>query len=705
MSKKITRQTIRRDVLRLLKNNGHKAFRPKEMAKRLNYKDNRIYRLFRDVLSEMDEQQMIGRIKGGRYTFKPRATRIEGILHVNPQGFGFVEVPGKAEDYFVRRTNMGTALDGDRVLVGLAAPRRGEQRREAEVLKVLERRRTKAVGTFRKKGHFAFVLPDDQRLQYDIYVPREAFNGAKDGDKVVVSIDRFVDAHAAPEGRILEVLGDGEKPEIRVLSLALSMDVRSGFSDEVIREAETLAEIIPQEEIDRRLDLREKRVFTIDPEDAKDFDDAIHIEALPNGHVEVGVHIADVSHYVRPDTAIDREAYERGTSVYLVDRVIPMLPEKLSNKVCSLRPHEDKLTYSCIMEVSPRGTVKSYQIRETVIHSKQRFTYAEAQRIIEGEEEGHPLAADVVTATHLARTLTKKRMRQGSVDFDLPEIRVILDEEGHPIDIIRKDRLDANRLIEEWMLLANRTVAWHISKQRSPMPFVYRVHGAPDAQRIQQLAEYVRVFGYRLALSDGNVTSKDLNNLLAHIKDSPEAFVIESAALRAMAKAAYATEDIGHYGLGFRTYTHFTSPIRRYPDLMVHRLLIRYATGGAPADEERLAARCKHSSDRERIAVEAERESVKMKQVEYIQDHVGNEFSGVVTGVSRFGVFVELNDVLVEGMVHVRDLDDDYYIYDERTYSLVGEYTGNTYRPGDQVRVMVIGATPETRKIDLLFID
>jgi len=699
-----SRQQISRDVLNLLKNNGKRAFRPKEIAKRLNYTDNRVYALFRDVLAEMDEQRLLGRAQSGRYTYKPRPTRLEGILHVNPQGFGFVEVEGQTEDFFVRSNHMSTALDGDTVRIGLAAPARGDRRREAEVLEVLARKRTQAVGTFCKKGHFAFIQPDDQRLKHDIYVPREAFNGAKDGDKVVVSIDRFDDPHASPEGRVLAVLGDGDDPGVRVLSLALSLDVRAGFDDAVIREAERIPEAIPADEIKRRLDLRRKRIFTIDPEDAKDFDDAIHIELLPGGNYEVGVHIADVSYYVRPDTALDGEGYTRGTSVYLVDRVIPMLPEKLSNTVCSLRPHEDKLTFSCLMEVTPGGGVVRYEMRETVIHSMQRFTYEEAQQLIQGGYPDHPFASDVVQAARLARTLTQNRLGEGSVDFDLPEVRVRLDDAGHPLEIVRKERLEAHRLIEEFMLLANRTVAHHVSGRQAPPPFVYRVHDKPDAERIRQLATYVRAFGHHLKLTNDNVTSKDLNALLAQIKGTPEAYVIENAALRAMAKAAYSTKDIGHYGLGFATYTHFTSPIRRYPDLLVHRLLKRHAAGGKDVDGRTLAAQCLHCSQREKTAEEAERESVKLKQVEYIRRHLGEQFTGVVSGVTKFGVFVELNDVLVEGMVHVRDMDDDYYVHDESTYSLVGDYTGKSYRPGDRVEVQVAGADPATRQIDLLFV-
>lgn len=706
MSKPIGRKRIKRDILRALKKNGKTAYRPKELAKELGYQDNRVYRRFMDVLSEMDEQNLIGKVKGGRYSFKPRPTKVEGILRVNPQGFGFVEVEGREEDLFVRESNMKTALDGDRVLVGMAAPSRGDRRREAEVLRVLERKREKIVGTFQQKGHFAFVTPDDKRVTQDVYVPQEVFGGASDGDKVIVSIDRFDDRRASPEGRILSVLGSSEDPGVRVLSLAMSLDVRSGFPDEVISEAEAIPTEIPAAELERRADLREKEIYTIDPVDAKDFDDAIHVAELPNGNFEVGVHIADVSHYVRPNTALDTEALERGLSVYLVDRVIPMLPEKLSNEVCSLRPEEDKLAYSIIMEVSPHGAVKDYEIAETVIRSHHRFTYEDAQQFIQGGFPEHPYAENIVRAARLARTLTQKRMRSGSVDFDLPEIRVILDDEGNPVEIVRKERMESNRLIEEFMLLANKTIAEHIGKRGKNKPFVYRIHDKPDAERITQLAEYVRAFGYRLdQTKSGTVESKALNALLEHVKGSPEEPVIEEAALRAMAKAKYAVENIGHYGLSFSYYSHFTSPIRRYPDLMVHRLLKQYAHGRSAPDADGLQGKCDHCSAREKTAVEAERESVKLKQVEYIRRHLGEQFSGVVSGVTKFGVFVELSDLLVEGMVHVRELDDDYYEYDERTYSLVGRDTGRTFRLGDRVEVVVAGANMESREVDFVFAD
>ncbi len=706
MSKPIGRKRIKRDVLNLLKKNGKKAYRPKELAQQLGYKDNRVFGQFQDVLSELDEQNLVEKAKGGRYAYKPRPTIIEGVLRVNPQGFGFVEVENREDDLFVRESKMKTALDGDRVLVGLAAPSRGDRRVEAEVLKVLERKRTKVVGSFQTMGHFAFVVPDDNRVTQDVYVPESEFNGASDGDKVVASIERFDDRRASPEGRILMVLGTSKDPGVRVLSLAMSFDVRSGFPDEAIAEADAIPERIAPEEMDRRADLRDKEIFTIDPEDAKDFDDAVHIIELPNGNYEIGVHIADVSHYVTPGTALDAEALERATSVYLVDRVVPMLPEKLSNKVCSLRPEEDKLAFSIIMEVSRHGAVKDYEIAETVIRSHHRFTYEQAQQFVQGGYPEHPFAEHVVRAGRLARTLTQKRMRAGSVDFDLPEIRVVLDEDGNPVDIVRKERQEANRLIEEFMLLANRTVAEHIGKRSNANPFVYRIHDKPDAEKIAKLAEYVRAFGYRLEQTkSGTVESRHLNALLEHVKGTPEEPVIEEAALRAMSKAVYSTVNIGHYGLGFGHYSHFTSPIRRYPDLIVHRLLKLYALGRFDPDADGLQQKCEHCSEREKTATQAERESVKLKQVEYIRQHLGEQFPGVVSGVTKFGVFVELSDLLVEGMVHVRELDDDYYEYDERTYSLVGRDTGRTYRLGDRVEVVVAGANPESREIDFTFAD
>ena len=710
---------MRARILRALRDEPDRWFRSGDLAQKMDIDDNEEYLHFVDVLAELNAQKLVRR-KRRTYRHSPNTDRRTGILHCHPHGFGFVEAVDSEEEFFIREHNMGEALDGDLVRVGIAAKSSGDKKRECEVIDVLERRRDSIVGTFQRRGHFAFVEPDDHAILQDVYVAEEAFQGATDGDKVQVSIDRFDSRKASPEGRILRVIGPATDPNVRVLSLAMSMDVKADFPADVEKEADAIPEAIPSSEIHRRLDLRDQPMFTIDPVDAKDFDDAIHILRKDHGNYEVGVHIADVSHYVEPGSAIDEEAIERATSTYLVDRTIPMLPEKLSNKVCSLRPKEDKLAYSVLMEVDPHGEVVDYDIRETVIHSKARLTYGKAQDYIEGGYPDEPMAPHVVRANRLAKTLTKKRLREGAIDFGSSEVRVVLDDDGHPVDIIRKDRMPANRLVEELMLLANRTVSRHVggtnAKQRvgpaerythrsTPLPFIYRIHDHPDAERIQKLKEYVEVFGYSLPLTDGNATSNDLGQLINEVKGQPEEVVITRAALRAMSKAKYAVGNIGHYGLGFPYYSHFTSPIRRYPDLVIHRLLKRYAEGGEPPEVEALADICEHCSEQERNAEEAERESVKLKQVEYAQEHVGSTFEGVVSGVTKFGVFVELTDLLVEGLVHVREMDDDFYTYDEDTYTMRGKNNGKSYRPGDEVRVMIAGANVDKREIDLLFAD
>lgn len=698
-----TRTSIEEAVLALLRNNGHKTFRPKEMAKRLGYFDNHDYRLFRTVLAELDEDRRITRMKGGRYTHKRKLPTLEGRLHVNPKGFGFVSIEGRDQDLFVSEKNLATALDGDQVRVEIIHAR-GSYRTEAEVLAVVERSRTKTVGTFKRQGTFAFVHPDDQKLTHNIYVPSEAFNGAQHNDTVIVSIDRFENRYGAPEGRVLSILGPASDPNVQVLAIAANLNVDADFSTEALAEAQALSVAIPASEYDRRLDLRHQQIFTIDPEDAKDFDDAIHVDVLPNGNIELGVHIADVSHYVTAESALDTEGHQRATSVYLVDRVIPMLPEKLSNEVCSLRPHEDKLTYSCLMEVTVGGEVVKHKICETVIHSYERFTYAQAQAILDGTAIHPTLTSALKQAGALAQTLTANRSKAGSIDFDLPEVKVLLDEGGNPVKIEKRERVAAHRLIEECMLLANRVVAKSFQDRFPSRALLFRVHEPPAIERLTQLAAYVRLFGHRLPTPVRSITAADLNALLHAVEDRPEGPVIKQASLRSMAKAKYTTANVGHYGLAFPHYCHFTSPIRRYPDLLTHRLLKAALAGDAGLETSLVEATCKHCSAQERNAEEAERESIKLKQVVYMQRHLGDSFTGVISSVTKYGVYVMLDDVFVEGMVHVRDMNDDYYDYDEQTFSLVGAHFGTRYRPGDTVSVVVVRADTEAREIDLFFV-
>ena len=704
------RAVLRKQALSFLKSHREGAYRPKEIAKSLGIKNRGRFEDFRDVLREIEDAGLAHHVGKGRLQYRDRGAEhtAEGTLTVIASGHGFVALDRGGDDLFVRRTRMKTALHGDRVRVALAAERASRDpgdSREAEVLEVIERRATQTVGTFSTARSAGWVKPDDPRMTHDVYVAQEDWNGAQPGDKVVVSIDSFEDPKASPEGRVLSVIGRADEPGVAVLALAMAHGAKAEFPDDVERAASGVQAGITKKEVARRLDLREYPIFTIDPADAKDFDDAIHTRDLGDGMTELGVHIADVSHYVARGSAIDKEAYDRATSTYLVDRVIPMLPEVLSNGVCSLRPREDKLTYSVLLTVDGGGNVHSWEVRETVIHSKERFAYEEAQAVLDGENDGHPLAAEVKRAGEIAKTLTKKRIKEGAIDFDVPEIRVVLDERNRPVDIVTKERKPANRLIEEFMLLANQAVAKEAEKLSRPL--VYRIHDHPDAERIAALADYVKPFGYTLPHQNGQVTRADLNALLKKVKGSPEAPVIEQAAIRAMSKAVYSPHNIGHYGLGFSHYAHFTSPIRRYPDLIVHRLLKDYLASGdgkVPVpDVEKLEAQARHCSEREREATEAERESVKLKQVEYAEQHLGDTFDGVVVSVTKFGVFVELRPLLVEGLVHVRDMDDDYWEYDPARYALVGRYSGRRIRTGQPVRVKITGADPQERQVDLAF--
>lgn len=701
------RKSYLEKVERILAKHPHRTFKPKELARLIGVRSSD-YPEFRDSMKRMAAEGKIAKYKRNQFGTIKRATILEGELHVKTQGYGFLITEEPKEDVFVSQKNMGTALNKDIVRVQLFAQSKGKSP-EGRVVEVVKRARQNIVGTYRKTKRYGFVVPDDIKLTRDIFVHDADNLNAKSGQKVVVKIEYWEDERMNPEGRIVEVLGFPNEPGVDVISVAKSFDLPISFPKKVEHEAGAMSEIIPDKELSRRLDLRDQPCFTIDPEDAKDFDDAVSIKELENGNYELGVHIADVSYYVQETSTLDKEALRRGTSVYLVDRVVPMLPEKLSNQICSLQPNKDRLTISCIMQVSQDGNVVDYQIAESVIHSKYRFNYEEVHKIIQNRNSERPFAEEILQMYKLSQILIKRRQRLGSLDFDIPEVKVKLDQNGFPVEIKKRERLDSHRLIEEFMLLANQTVTRHVAlymreNGRVP-PFIYRVHEQPDKEKMDDFKEFVRALGHPID-PQKKVTAKLLSQFLDGIRGTPEEVIVEELMLRSLMKAKYSTDNLGHFGLAFKYYTHFTSPIRRYPDLAVHRLLKNYQRRfdyrNAKALKNKLEQIARISSEREIVAMEAERASVKMKQVDYMQRHLGDEFDGIISGVVSFGIFVEIIDLLVEGLVHISDLEDDYYFHDEKNYELIGQNTQKTYRLGDPVKVRVVRVDTDERVVDFV---
>ena len=715
--------SLKKAVLTQLAHAPGVPFALKELCKHLRIKSRSDMDQVMDLLHTLRQEGIVLADDDGRFRYVPEKRREKstpmtakhvGILRVSKRGTGIVTLEGSDQTITISSRAMRTALHGDTVAVVPFAGRSGGKRvplnagLEGEVIEVIKRANERIVGRMERSGNFFFVVPDDGRISRDIYVAKAEASKAGLGDKVIVQLLPWEDEHLNPEGTVIEVLGPSGDPHAEVMSVARGFGLPFGFSDGVTSETERLPSTIQPRDIEGRLDYRDRICVTIDPVDAKDFDDAISYESLADGTIRLGVHIADVSHYVREGSALDAEALQRGTSVYMVDEVIPMLPERLSNDLCSLKPDTDRLTYSVLIDLGENGTVERYEIRKSIIHSRRRFTYEEVQCILDaGEGE----FADVLLPLHaLAKQLHKKRRKNGSLDFDSTEVKFVFDNKGLPSKIIKKERLDAHRLVEECMLMANKVVAKHIGfakKEMHALPFVYRVHDLPDPERLRDLANFVRRFGFSVDAKNG-IPSRELQRLLDRVKGSDVEYLINEVALRSMAKAIYSENNIGHYGLAFNYYTHFTSPIRRYPDLVVHRLLEEYRGGVSPRRREQLAERipyvCKQSSDRERVALEAERASVKVMQVEYMKRHVGDVLEGVVGGVTEFGLFIEINDLLIEGLVRVRDLADDYYLFDEKQYALRGRSRGKVYRLGDRVKVQVISVDPREHQIDFTIV-
>lgn len=697
---------MKKEIKAFFKNHPSIKLKSKELAKKLNANDEYAYAELKHFLHALTDEGFLQK-EGKRYQLNKFDTgKLIGTLQIiNGGEYGFVLLKDKQiKDIFVAGKNLNTSFNGDTVEAVLIASRRGKSL-EGEIVRVIERKRNEIVGTLHKSKSFYFIAPDDDKIHRDIYVPSDKLSGAKEGEKVVVGDIEWKAPLLNPEGRVIEILGKAGSYDAEIASIAREFGLTYKFPKAVLSEAESFTDIIPQTEINSRVDFRNKTVITIDPEDAKDFDDAVSIEVLPNGNNLLGIHIADVSHYVRQGTELYDEALERGTSVYIVGKVIPMLPEKLSNNICSLVPYKDRLTFSVIVELTPRCKIVSYEIQKTIINSKRRFTYDEVQEII---ESGHgDFKDEIIQLNQVSKTLREKRMKKGSINFYSPEVNFKLDENGVPIEIKIKEVRESHNLIEELMLLANQIVAEHVKAKanKKTIPFVYRIHDLPDKEKIIEFSRFVKSLGYHFDPNSAN-KSTQFQLLLEEVKGKEEEAVVNEIAIRSMAKAVYSTKNIGHYGLGFRYYTHFTSPIRRFPDLIVHRLIFDYNQEklGKNLSLEELEEICDHASAQERNAVNAERLSVKLKQIEYLKSKVGEDFHGVVSGITHFGIFIELSHTLAEGLIRLRDMNDDYYIFDEKNYSIIGKRTGRKIRLGDKVSVKLVRVDQEKREIDFVLL-
>jgi ribonuclease R len=626
----------------------------------------------------------------------------KGVIEITRSGMGFVVVPDLETDILIRPNDFNTALHGDTVKVEVNPEKRGGKRLQGAVVEVLERKQLEFVGKLQMNKGFAFFVSESDKKVPDVFIPQASFNGAQDNDRVVVRIKEWEkDSKKRPVGEVVNVLNAEDMNDVAMKEILLENGFPLQFPEEVLEETARIPDTISAEEIGRRRDFRGILTFTIDPVDAKDFDDALSLRVLKNGNFEIGVHIADVSHYVQPETALDKEAYERATSVYMPDRVNPMLPEHISNVLCSLRPHEDKLTFSAVFQMTPKGQVKQYWVGKTVIHSNHRFTYEEVQDIIE-KEDGLYLD-EVLLLNNIAQRLRKKRFEAGAINFSSQEVRFKLDEKGKPIGIVVKESKEAHQLIEEFMLLANKHVAEHVAKievNKKPIPFPYRVHDLPSEEKLLPFMAFARKFGHKFDTSTPEKTAESFNTMLKDVQGKPEQHVLEQLGIRTMAKALYTTENIGHYGLGFEHYCHFTSPIRRYPDVMVHRVLEEVLKQDVKPDKK-MDQKCKHSSERERAAMDAERASNKYKQVEYMKEFLGEDFDGVISGVAAFGFWVETVEHKCEGLVSINSLlDYDEFRLIDTDYSLVGMRSGRKFRMGDKVRIKVVAANLIKRQLD-----
>ena len=681
-------------------------FALKQIFRNLNLTTHPLKMLCVDILNEMAEDDFIQVMDNGHFKLNNHGVILTGKFQRKSNGKNTFLPDDGSEAIFIAERNSGHAMHGDKVKVSLTAKRKG-RKVEGEVIEIIERAKDTFVGTLKVDKFYAFLLTEDRTLANDIFIPRDMLKGGKDGDKAVVKITKWPEDAKNPIGKVIDILGQAGDNNTEMHAILAEFGLPYVYPKNVEAAADQISDIITPEDYAEREDFRSITTFTIDPKDAKDFDDALSIRLLKPGLWEVGVHIADVTHYVKEGSCIDKEAEKRATSVYLVDRTIPMLPERLCNLLCSLRPNEEKLAYSAIFEMNDKAEVKNSRIVKTVIKSDRRFTYEEAQAVIEtGEGE---YKEEILKLNELAQILRKNRMAAGAVDFDRVEVRFEIDEKGKPLSVYFKESKEANKLIEEFMLLANRTVAECIGKvpsNKKAKVFPYRIHDLPDPEKLDNLNWFVNRFGYKIRTSGSKTdVSKSLNKLLKEVHGKKEQNLIEMISLKAMQKAKYSTHNIGHYGLAFDYYTHFTSPIRRFPDMMVHRLLARYLAGGRTAQEAKYEDLCDHSSNMEQIAANAERASIKYKQVEFMGERMGQEFDGTISGVTEWGLYVEVNENKCEGMIPMRELDDDYYDFDEKSYCLTGRRYHKKCSLGDPIRIKVVRANLERKQLDFSLVE
>ena len=690
----------------------------KQLAAALHVRDSSGRNQIIKKLRALEQQKLVIETSIGIFKWAQQKNYLQGQIQITSKGKAYVQIEGWNEEVVIDKRRTNRALDKDIVSV-YVYKRKRNGRIEGEVAEVIKRHKTEFVGIYQHADKYGFVMCTAQNLHTDFFIPGTHINGAKEGDRVLIQLEGWAEQSESPIAKVIRVFGQAGGHQSEIHAILAQYGLPYDFPQDVINESESINKVISQNDYAQRRDFRSIFTLTIDPKDAKDFDDALSFEILENDLVRVGVHIADVSHYVRPDTVLDEEAYDRGTSVYLVDRVVPMLPEVLSNDVCSLRPEEEKLCFSAVFDLNQKAEVVHQWFGKTVIYSQLRLAYEEAQHIIETDQQSIPEGISITglvrpinetaiqaikTMDILAKQMRRQRMKQGAISFDKIEVKFNLDTQNEPIGVYFKESKDANKLIEEFMLLANRSVAEFIGKQQPTKTFVYRVHDEPDDQKIAGLQNIIKRFGYQLDTKSRTSTAKSINKLLSQVQGTKEQNLVDTLAIRSMSKAIYTTQNIGHYGLAFDYYSHFTSPIRRYPDVMVHRLLEHYLKNGATPPEQQYEECCKHSSDREQLAANAERDSIKYMQVKFMSAHEGQDFDGVISGVTDWGIYVELDHNKCEGMVRLQDLKDDHYVYDAQEFAVVGQSHHKSYRLGDPVHIRVKRADLIKRQLDFIML-